>query len=131
MLHCATQQGFLQFRTGQGEQKFKYLTFINVMKMPLNKHGENKTGKPQCKHTHTPTMHTHTHSIHIHKRPHRTIHLSRSLSCSFFSLFYCGFRKMKKKGKPAQIGKDLGKCEQKKKKMCCGKQLLANTYRIK
>lgn len=60
LYHCARR---LSSIWQQGEPKFKYLTFINVMKMPLNKHGENKTGKPQCKHTHTPTnTHTDTHT---------------------------------------------------------------------
>lgn len=94
MLHCATQQGFLQFRTGQGEPKFKYLTFINVMKMPLNKHGENKTGKPQCKHTHTPTMHTHTHTAYTYTkdRTGQFTCLARSLAL-FSRYFIAGFEK--------------------------------------
>jgi len=55
-----------------GEPKFKYLTFINVMKMPLNKHGNGnkKTGKPQCAQYTVPTY-THTHNTNTH--PHNTL----------------------------------------------------------
>lgn len=53
--------------------------------MPLNKHGENKTGKPQCKHTHTPTMHAHTQKTAQDNSP---ACLARSLARFYFSRYF-------------------------------------------
>lgn len=72
---------------------------------------------PQCTHT--------------HKRPHRTIHLPASLALLHVFIFLVTLLRISKnKKKLTQIGKDLGKCEQ-EKTMLGGKQLLANTNRIK
>lgn len=108
------------FNFAQGEPKFKYLTFINVMKMPLNKHGENKTGKPQCKHTHTPTN-THTQKTAQDISP---ASLSVTLLLFYFSRYFISaWQKIKTcadRKRPREIR------TRKAEKTLYGKQLLAN-----
>jgi len=94
-----------------GEPKFKYLTFINVMKMPLNKHGNKKTGKPQCTHSSHTQFHT------LKKKKNKSNTAGQFIRLSFISIFfYCCCRRFcstqsRNSKTCAHLGKDLGKCE--------------------